>query len=116
LTAIGRITIKNVGHAHSNVVSMTVSCIKGLKKFAKWDAAPAEKQASTEEKSHVAGNVTVLAPTQPEFAKPQPSMPQSLGLNLGYTINLNLPATSDPAVFNAIFKALKEHLLKPSND
>jgi hypothetical protein len=64
----------------------------------------------------VAGKVTVLAPAQPEFAKPQPSMPQSLGLNLGYTINLNLPATSDPAVFNAIFKALKEHLLKPSND
>ena len=112
----GLIVEETGASADSNVVSMTVSCIKGLKKFAKWDAAPAEKQASTEEKSHVAGNVTVLAPTQPEFAKPQPSMPQSLGLNLGYTINLNLPATSDPAVFNAIFKALKEHLLKPSND
>ena len=32
-------------------------------------------------------------------------------LNLGYTINLNLPATNDIAVFNAIFKSLKEHLL-----
>lgn len=32
-------------------------------------------------------------------------------LNLGYTINLNLPATSDVAVFNAIFKSLREHLL-----
>jgi hypothetical protein len=41
---------------------------------------------------------------------------QRLGLNLGYTINLNLPATSDPAVFNAIFRALKEHLLKGSNE
>jgi hypothetical protein len=40
----------------------------------------------------------------------------SVGLNLGYTINLNLPATSDPAVFNAIFRALKEHLLKATND
>jgi hypothetical protein len=37
-----------------------------------------------------------------------------LGLNLSYTINLNLPATSDQAVFNAIFRSLKEHLL--SND
>ncbi|WP_319775523.1 DUF5343 domain-containing protein [Breoghania sp.] len=35
----------------------------------------------------------------------------SVGLNLGYTINLNLPATSDQEVFNAIFKSLKAHLL-----
>jgi hypothetical protein len=34
------------------------------------------------------------------------------GLGLSYTINLNLPATSDITVFNAIFKSLKEHLLK----
>lgn len=33
------------------------------------------------------------------------------GLNLGYTINLHLPATSDITVFNAIFKSLREHLL-----
>ena len=33
------------------------------------------------------------------------------GLNLGYTINLHLPATSDIAVFNAIFKSLRENLL-----
>ena len=32
-------------------------------------------------------------------------------IRLGYTINLNLPQTSDIAVFNAIFKSLKEHLL-----
>lgn len=31
---------------------------------------------------------------------------------LSYTINLNLPATSDIAVFNAIFRSLKENLLK----
>jgi hypothetical protein len=33
-------------------------------------------------------------------------------LNLSYNINLNLPKSDDPAVFNAIFKALREHLLK----
>ena len=32
-------------------------------------------------------------------------------IQLGYTIHLNLPATSDIAVFNAIFKSLKENLL-----
>jgi Family of unknown function (DUF5343) len=36
---------------------------------------------------------------------------QEIGMNLSYTINLNLPPSSDPEVFNAIFKALKEHLL-----
>lgn len=34
-----------------------------------------------------------------------------LGFNLAYTINLNLPASTDQAVFNAIFRSLKEHLL-----
>jgi hypothetical protein len=33
----------------------------------------------------------------------------SLGLN--YTINLVLPKTDDPAIYNAIFKSLKENLL-----
>jgi hypothetical protein len=33
-------------------------------------------------------------------------------LGITYTINLNLPATTDVEVFNAIFKALKENLLR----
>jgi hypothetical protein len=33
-------------------------------------------------------------------------------ITLGYTINLHLPATSDIAVFNAIFQSLREHLLR----
>lgn len=39
-----------------------------------------------------------------------------LGLNIGYTINLNLPETTNIDVFNAIFKSLREHLLKNDND
>lgn len=34
------------------------------------------------------------------------------GINLSYTINLNLPETSDIKVFDAIFKSLKDNLLK----
>jgi len=33
-------------------------------------------------------------------------------LGLNYTINLVLPKTDDPAIYNAIFKSLKENLLK----
>jgi hypothetical protein len=46
-----------------------------------------------------------------------PAQEESIGKSitkwgLSYTINLNLPATTDIEVFNAIFKALKENLLK----
>lgn len=37
------------------------------------------------------------------------SRPTKLGIS--YTINLNLPATTEIEVFNAIFKSLKEHIL-----
>jgi hypothetical protein len=47
---------------------------------------------------------------------PHHSAPQTQttgkGINLSYTINLNLPATKDIEVFNAIFKSLKEHILE----
>jgi hypothetical protein len=96
----------------SNIVTMTVGCIKHLKNFAKWDAAPQEDKT---DKSPIA-LPPALGPGNPQFEKAAlGARTQSLGLNLGYTINLNLPATSDPAVFNAIFHALKEHLLKGSN-
>jgi Family of unknown function (DUF5343) len=36
---------------------------------------------------------------------------RQMELRVGYTINLNLPETTDPDVFNAIFRALKENLL-----
>lgn len=36
---------------------------------------------------------------------------KKLNLGLSYTINLVLPKTDDPAVYNAIFKSLKDNLL-----
>ena len=35
-------------------------------------------------------------------------------LGISYTINLNLPATTEIEVFNSIFKALKEHIVRES--
>lgn len=51
-------------------------------------------------------------PKEPVSGAPlvQPQLPVKLGIS--YTINLNLPASTDIEVFNAIFKALKENLLK----
>jgi hypothetical protein len=62
--------------------------------------------------------------TQPEVIKPTESTttdegvdtdqgePHPFRMNLGYTINLNLPKTDDISVYNAIFKAIKENLLR----
>jgi hypothetical protein len=47
-----------------------------------------------------------------EAPPPPPPVREQAGLNLSYTINLNLPETTDVEVFNAIFRSLKENLLK----
>lgn len=49
----------------------------------------------------------------PQIPPPPPNNinAQGRGMNLSYTINLNLPSSKDPEVFNAIFKSLKENLL-----
>ncbi len=49
-----------------------------------------------------------------ETSKPNPSIDRhnkKLNLGLSYTINLVLPKTDDPSVYNAIFKSLKDNLL-----
>jgi hypothetical protein len=58
----------------------------------------------------------VREPSKPsELEKPvvgSPPLGSALPkLGISYTVNLNLPATTDIEVFNAIFKALKENLL-----
>ena len=94
----------------SNVVGWVLSCIKAIKKFADW-SQPAEAPQP---------QPTQLAPARNDGGAPGgPPVgdgPRKLGLNLSYTINLNLPATSDVAVFNAIFKSLKENLLRGSDE
>jgi hypothetical protein len=84
----------------STVVKSIVGSFKALKDFASFAEEEAEdeleEQAENEEDDAEAG-------TTDRFKG---------RLGLSYTINLNLPSTSDIAVFDAIFKSLKEHLLK----
>lgn len=88
--------------ANSALVVYILGSIKGIKKFASFDKNRTDSAN---------GGIKELAlASAPPPASPT-AQPQSIGLNLGYTINLNLPATTDIAVFNAIFKSLKENLL-----
>jgi Family of unknown function (DUF5343) len=89
--------------ADSNAISFIFSCFKHLKQFANFESVapvPVITQFDNQDRSD----------DKPDFSQPNNS--SKLGLSLSYTINLNLPATSDVAVFNAIFKSLKENLLK----
>lgn len=81
----------------SSTVGAILGSFKALKAFADFDAKSPDPKVSE------------------ETGKPTPvRLPSELptALNLGYTINLHLPATSDIAVFNAIFKSLTENLLR----
>jgi hypothetical protein len=93
----------------SRVVGMIMSCIKALKKYAKWTQDVVEEKPENPEKSQLPAPTAQDSPARPD------QIGRTLGMNLSYTINLNLPPTTDVAVFNAIFKSLKEHLLKGSN-
>jgi hypothetical protein len=62
------------------------------------------KHKLNEKKKHI----QVETPEKPPLAQP---FEQKNQLGISYTINLNLPATTEVEVFNAIFKSLKEHIL-----
>jgi hypothetical protein len=85
-------------------VSYIAGTFQNLKAYANFDRAASSGN----------GKVTVLEKSEPTATPPNPppAAQNSSGLNLSYTINLNLPETTDVEVFNAIFRSLKENLLK----
>lgn len=83
---------------NSSQVKSAFGSFKALRAFANFDAQLEEEAEAQEE---------VL----PRDERTPPAAGAVGSLKLGYTINLNLPATSDIAVFDAIFKSLREHLL-----
>lgn len=86
----------------SNSVKLTLSALKSLKQFAAFEQLKASEAALM---VHPEG-----ADDMPKIGKPKYGS-DSFGLNLGYTININLPATAEQAVYNAIFKSIKQNLL-----
>ena len=84
-----------------NVQAISAS-FKALREFADFDSE-AEQQDAITTRDDPQFNGQASHERQPSLAS------QNIGLS--YTINLNLPATSDIAVFDAIFKSLKDNLL-----
>jgi hypothetical protein len=85
----------------NRVVQLTQGTFSKIKKHANFDGVLAEEIVE-----------------EPTATPEKPTLPPDLGglkrpgFSIGYTINLNLPASTNIEVFNAIFKSLKENLLR----
>lgn len=77
-----------------------VASFKAVRKFADFNADGTSDQGTSDKSDSDVLEESVLSD----------GVANRLGLS--YTINLNLPATSDIKVFDAIFKSLRENLLK----
>lgn len=90
---------------NSQVTKLTLSTINMLRKHADFEPNTDEIEAED-----------IIDPIPLERQPIPMNLPSNhnvptKGINLSYTINLNLPATKDIEVFNAIFKSLKQHIL-----
>lgn len=87
------------GHATVRAIVGTFEALKALADFRKPEPKPEDESKEGLE-------------NKKENAPPPEDSEEGVRLNLAYTINLVLPKTDDVAVFNAIFKSLRENLLK----
>jgi hypothetical protein len=96
--------VEETGHAHdSTPVKMIHNCFKALNSFANFGTTFAASAPEDLLEKPTGPNETLDRPKYGNNGSPK--------LNIGYNIHLNLPATDDIAVFNAIFKSLRENLL-----
>lgn len=95
------------GERDSASTKYTLATFNMLRRISDFDSPennePEEPQIPLPPKIHPSYEIPV---------QPQSHSSSGKSINLSYTINLNLPATKDIEVFNAIFKSLKEHLLE----
>ena len=93
--AITEATGLEKGHQTARAIKGT---FEALKQYADFKAKPGKLP---ERKTIPPGESSLLPPTDSEVE-----------MNLAYNINLILPETDDISVFNAIFKSLRDNLLK----
>lgn len=92
-----------LGQKSENVINLMANTFKALADQADWNApAVAPSVASATE-----------AATSEDLPKPRSESPKHVGKNvdLHYNIQIHLPESRDPAVFDAIFQALRRHLI-----
>jgi hypothetical protein len=92
-----------LGQKSENVIGLMANTFKALADQADWDAPAAAK---------VQPSAPDNVPSE-ELGKPllEQPMPLGKGIELHYDIQIHLPESRDPAVFDAIFQALRRHLI-----
>ncbi|WP_214648526.1 DUF5343 domain-containing protein [Sphingobacterium mizutaii] len=96
------------GLAHDNqTVKAIVNTYFNAKEFANFDIDAQENKNDnkTESTKEIKDDIENSETSHKSSRKKQ------IDLGINYTINLVLPKTDDPAIYNAIFKSLKENLL-----
>jgi len=95
------LVMEATGEPHdSKVVEFIVSTFFNAKALADFDAKPGENEKEEAPLKRIVDQEA----DRTEIKR--------VHLGLNYTINLVLPKTDDPAVYNAIFQSLRENLLK----
>lgn len=92
----------------TRVAGAILGSIRTLKKFAKFDGTTETQDLEKDSDK----DKEIPKSTLPRSSPNGNGEAQGVGVNLSYTINPNLPATTDVKVFDAIFRSFREHLLK----
>jgi hypothetical protein len=87
-------------------IPSVVGTFMALSKLAKWEGTTPKKKEVTADGAEKGETGNTGHKQSDEFTGGR--------LGLSYTINLNLPATTEIEVFNAIFKSLRENMLRES--
>lgn len=98
------------GEKESGVTKYTLTTLNMLRKIADFDV-PEQNEIETIQVVHVSDIQIPNGTTQQPSVSASRTSSDEKKISLSYTINLNLPASKDIEVFNAIFKSLKEHIL-----
>ena len=107
---LGAIVECTGGEHDSSVTKLTMATFNMLRKHADFDYNDSGEGIVQEDET---GNTNQVASFDfSQLRNAAENGKQGKSINLSYTINLNLPATKDIEVFNAIFKSLKEHILE----
>ncbi len=104
-----KLVTDTTGLAHDNqTVKAIVNSFFNAKEFADFEGSVTKDDTndSNKENSRVEKNETEFGEVTHKVGKRK-----QVELGISYTINLVLPKTDDPSVYNAIFKSLKENLL-----
>ena len=103
-TKIKGLVMEATGEPHdSRMLELMVNSFWNAKSLAEFESTSQNSETKEEDIESTEKNVERIS---------EDLSTTRVKLGLSYTINLVLPKTDDPAIYNAIFKSLKENLLK----